>query len=392
MFKNKMLITVGFIFGGRSVEHEVSVISAIQAIQNIDSEKYNVIPIYISKNGRWMTGDDLLDISKYKHLDLIEMNCQDVYMNPNYGDNTIYFKNSNEKLHIDVCFPILHGGTGEDGSIQGFLEMKGIPYIGCDVLASSIGMDKIAMKKILSDFNIPIVPYYSIQDNEWYQNKELHFHDIVNKIGFPAIVKPSNLGSSVGISKVTSKEELINAIDFAFEFTMQILVEKAILPLKEINCSIVGDYEFAEVSVLEEPISSGDLLSYEDKYMSEEAGNGTKNSGMSSLKRKIPPELSDFLSDQISTLSLKTFKHLNCSGVARIDFLVSEKDNIVYVNEINTIPGSLSFYLWEPKGVKYSELIDRLIKIALKRKREKNNFVTNYSENLFNLSKFSGKK
>ncbi len=384
------MITIGVFFGGRSVEHEISVISAVQAIRNI-GDKYRVIPIYIAKNGLWYSGDALLDMNNYKNLDNLFSKCEQVYMMPIYNDSNVYKANPGifgKKAigKIDIAFPVMHGTFGEDGVLQGFLELVGIPYVGSDVLASAVGMDKIMMKMILAQSGIPVVPYVWFTGKEWYQQQSKIIEEI-EKLGFPVIVKPANLGSSVGISKATDLASLEEGIELANNFSDRILIEKMVVQLKEINCSVLGDTESVQTSTLEEPMRNDVILSYEDKYMSK---SGTEK-GMSGTQRKIPADLSAEVEKTIRSLAAKTFKVLNNTGVARIDFMIDMQNGKIYVNEINTIPGSLSFYLWKPSGKDYPQLLEEMIQLALKRYREKNNLVVSYDVNIFEMQGNYGK-
>lgn len=387
-----MKINVGVFFGGNSVEHEISIISAIQAMSAINKEKYNVIPLYLSKKGVFYTGDCLLEVENYKNIDNLLAKSKSVNI-LNDGKDIIIVKypinrfGNNVLNKIDVAFPIVHGTNTEDGTIQGFLETTGIPYVGCDVLASSIGMDKIIMKKVLKDSEIPIVEYIYFYSKEWNKNSEELTQKIEEDLKYPVIIKPSNLGSSVGIKKANNRDELEEAVSFAQSFANKIIVERVITNLKEINCSVLGDYEEAQASVCEEPISSEEILSYKDKYL-----NKGNNKGMSSSTKRLPAEISDEMTNKIQQLATDTFYALGCNGVSRVDFLIDMDTNEVYVNEINTIPGSLSFYLWEATGVTFEELNDKLIQLALKRDREKKKLIFSYESNILSLNRVKGGK
>ena len=388
-----MKIKVGVIFGGRSVEHEISVISAQQAMSAFDKNNFEITPIYITKTGKWYTGEALLNVDNYRNTDSLLSQCTEIYLTPTYGDFTInavqssFWKSNKELGKIDIAFPIIHGTNGEDGSLQGLLELKGIPYVGCDVLSSALGMDKIAMKMVLKESKLPVVDYTWFTDRSWHTDKDAIIAEI-NKIGFPVIVKPSNLGSSVGVSKAADEAALIEAIELAGRFSSRILVERMVVDLKEVNCSVLGDATNQTASVCEEPLGAGDILSYKDKYVSNAKGGSSK--GMTSTKRRIPAELPKEQTQLIQELARETFRVLSCSGVSRIDFLVDKKDNKVYVNEINTIPGSLSFYLWEASDKNFAQLLKTLVDIALKRQRDRDNLVVSYSENIFSMSGGAG--
>lgn len=417
-----MKTKVGVFFGGRSVEHEISVISALQAIAALDADRYDVVPIYITKQGVWLTGGVLLDSANYRDMAALEKRAIQVWMRPEYGDRRIYRKGCLGRARIvaelDIALPVLHGTNGEDGSFQGLMELIGIPYVGCNPLSSAVGMDKIAMKMVLSASGIPIIDYVWFTDREWGAGREEIIARIEAEIGYPAIVKPANLGSSVGISGARTKDQLVRAVGEAAGYSSRIIVERMIEPLREINCSVCGNADDNRTSVCEEPLRAGEILSYADKYLSGStpAGKGggakvgsvasagaktaTVSGGMSSTKRRIPADLPESVSEQIRRLAADTFRVLGCEGVARVDFILEGAD-VIYVNEINTIPGSLSFYLWEATGVPFTGLMDLLIAQALKRERDKSHKTVSYDGNIFAYSagtgakggeKFSGKK
>ena len=380
-----MKINVGVIFGGRSVENEISVITAAQTMAAMDTQKYNIVPIYISKEGRWYTGDKLRTTDNYRDMNALLASVEEVYFRPIFGDNKLYkvrkpLFGSDVVTTIDVILPALHGTAGEDGSFQGLVEMTGIPYACPNPLASANGMDKITMKMILKESGIPVVDYAWFSDKEWLSEQE-GVIERCEALSYPLIVKPANLGSSVGIKAVHNREELVEAVDAAIKYSKRIIVEQLIERLKEINCSVLGDYYDCEASVCEAPVRSGEILSYEDKYLG--GGKNKPSEGMHSTVREIPARLPEEQTAYIRETACKTFRVLACDGVSRIDFMIDEATNNIYVNEINTIPGSLSFYLWEATGVKFNELVDRLIAIAFKRKRDSEFKVTSYSENIF---------
>lgn len=370
-----MKIKVGVIFGGESVEHEVSIISAIQAMNKMDQEKYDIIPIYITKDREWYTGDMLKDIEVYEDLDLVKK----------YGKNVVlYYKNGSYVLQnkrfpkgivtdIDIAFPIVHGTNVEDGVLQGYLQSIGIPFVGGDVYASAVGQDKVYMKALFKDSDLPMTKYVWFYDCD-YKNDSEEVIKKVNKLKYPVIVKPACTGSSVGIKVVDDESELVEAIDDAIQYDNKILVEEVVTDLKEVNISVVGNYEHQKTSEIEEVISANKFLTYADKYIG--GGKGklkgmkmpmkTPSKGMASANRKLPADLSDKMRKEVEEIAVKAFKVLGSAGVCRIDFLIDEKAKKVYVNEINSIPGSLAFYLWEAAGVKYTELLDELINIGIK--------------------------
>lgn len=384
-----MKTKVGVIFGGRSTEHEISVISANQAMHAIDSEKYDVVPIFISKEGKMYTGGALMDISAYRDISKLLSQCTEIFFKPEFGDYNIYTykksllgKSIKPLATLDVIIPVLHGANGEDGAFQGILQTIGIPYAGCNVLSSANGMDKITMKMILGSQGIPVVDYVWFTDKNWFLNQKIIVEKVEDKLGYPVIVKPSNLGSSVGIGKANDRDELILRIEEAEKYSSRIIVEHLVEDLQEINCSVLGDADDYQTSVLEEPIKSGDFLSYEDKYL----GGSKGAKGMQASAKRIPAELSEELTKRIQFLAGETFRVLDCHGVGRVDVIVDRKDGQVYVNEINTIPGSLSFYLWEATGLKFPELMDKLIQLALKRNRDASHKTLSFDQNIFSMS------
>lgn len=386
-----MKTKIGVFFGGKSVEHEVSVITAIQAIENIDKNKYEVIPIYISKNNKMYCGKFVGDINEYQNIEnLISKSFQVTLIQK---DNKNCLIRCDKKIfqpsiydYIDIAFPIVHGTNVEDGTIQGYLKMFNIPYVGCDVISSSCGMDKYVFKCILKDNNIPVLDCkcFNIKD---YDEKPL---EILNKLeslfSYPMIVKPVNLGSSVGIKIAKTKEELQESIENAFMYSKKILVERAIKNLKEVNCSVLGNFEFAKASECEEPVKTDEILSYSDKYISGGKKLGEQKS-MNAGVLKLPADISLDVKKTIQDLSLKTFHALGCTGVVRIDFIIDKDLNSIYVNEINTIPGSLSFHLWKQTGLMYTDLLNKLIELSLKRNREEKNIIYSFDSNI--LSNFS---
>lgn len=386
-----MKIQLLVVFGGKTVEHEISIISAIQAINHIDKSKYDVIPLYLTKELEFYTGESISHIESYQNIDKLLKNSVRVTFTKE-NDSVFLVEYSNKKFkkfkkRIDIAFPIVHGNNVEDGSIQGFLKTLGLPFIGCDVISSAAGMDKHIMKCILKDFSIPVLDCLVFNKYEYDSNSNAIINEIKEKLTFPLIIKPATLGSSIGISKANNDTELEESLETAFSFATKILVEPAITNLREINCSVVGDTEEAEASECEEPLNATTILSYEDKYMgsSSKSAKSSDSQGMASLARQIPADIPDELRNEIRTLAVKTFKALGCNGVSRIDFLLDVTTNSIYVNEINTIPGSLSFYLWEPLGISYTKLIDKLIQLCLKREREEKNLLNSFNTNVLSL-------
>ena len=383
-----MKTNIGVFFGGRSTEHEISVISANQAMHAINRERFDVTPVYITKQGRWYTGEALLDIASYRDIPALLNKCEEVYMRPIYDDYSIYrtrhkMFGSDVVTKLDVVIPVLHGSNGEDGTFEGILDSIGIPYAGCDVLASANGMDKITMKMILQASGIPVVNYVWFTDKEWSARRDDIIADIEKRLNYPVIVKPANLGSSVGIGRARNREELLSRVDDARRYSSRIIVEHMVDNLQEINCSVLGDCDDYQTSVLEEPVKSGEILSYQDKYM-----GGTKGAkGMQASAKRIPAELPADETAKIQFYAGETFRVLSCHGVSRVDMIIDRDTRDIYVNEINTIPGSLSFYLWEASGITFDKLMERLVALALKRKREQSSKTVSYDQNIFSMGR-----
>ncbi|MDE6788526.1 MAG: D-alanine--D-alanine ligase [Ruminococcus sp.] len=386
-----MKINLAVLFGGRSVEHEVSVISACQAMASMNTEKYNIVPVYMTKKSEFYTGEKLMDINNYKDIPTLLKECTECVFVRSEGKVQLIRQKmkkfgSNLISDIDIAFPIVHGTNVEDGALQGYLQTLDLPYVGCDVLASAVGMDKYVMKILLKEAGFPVLDCCRFSSFDLDRIDECA-DEVEKKFGYPVIVKPINLGSSVGISKASDRDGLMKSIESAFEFSDRILVEPAVVKLKEINCSVVGDSESAEASVCEEPVqaSDEDILSFEQKYV-----GGSK--GMASLKRKIPAEISKEQENTIRTLAVDAFRYLGCNGVTRIDFMIDMATDKIYINEINTIPGSLAFYLWEAKGVKYPALLEKMIQLALKRHRQGQKINYTFDNNILSMGGSFGAK
>lgn len=389
-----MKIRVGVFFGGKSVEHEVSVISGLQAYNAFDKDKYEPIAIYITKDNELYTGEAVSDIANYKNIpELLKKSTRVFFMCEQGKVELIQYpakKFGNSVVaQIDVAFPVVHGANVEDGCLQGFLRHYNIPFAGCDVMASAVTMDKYVMKTVLKDNDIPVLDCVTLNIREYQMDETAALHKVENRIAYPVIVKPVNLGSSVGIKVAKDQDQLREALEYAFTFGAKVLVERAIMNLREINCAVLGDYEEAEASECEEPVSSDEILSYEDKYM---AGGKSGSEGMRTARRELPADLTAGRRDEIRQLAVRTFQVLNCNGVSRIDFMIDKDTDQVYVNEINPIPGSLAFYLWEALGKPYAELLDDMVKLALKREREEKNMMTSFDSNILQSANLSGAK
>ena len=404
-------IKVGVFFGGKSVEHEISIISMIEATLRLNEDKYEIVPIYITKEGVMYTGEDLLDLEMYRDIPVLLKRCFKVaVVNDGKGVKVIRVPApiiGRRVLNtIDVAFPIVHGTNVEDGTIAGFLNLLDIPYVGPDILASSLGMDKIAMKKVLKESGIPVVDYVGFYSKEYVKDEEKILKEIDEKLKFPLIVKPGNLGSSVGIKKVKNKQELEDAISFAMEFSDRVIVENCVSDLKEINCAVIGDITESTATECEEPILAGDILSYTDKYVGDTKTKGGKMGAVKGARKggkvgarkgiggvnnshegkKLPADIPDETRDEIQRLAKETFKVLGCSGISRVDFLIDQEINKIYVNEINTIPGALSWYLFEASGREFSDVLEEAIDVAIRRYSEREKLTFSYDQNILALT------
>ena len=384
-----MKLRLGVIFGGESVEHEVSIISAVQAMKHLDEEKYEIIPIYIGKDREWYTGKLLKDIDIFSDIDLMKKYATNVVLT-NKGDKFVLIKKNGIKRiidYVDLVLPIVHGTNVEDGTLQGFLELLGIPYVGSNLYSAAVGQDKVFQKQILESSGLPVTKYTWFFDNEYKEDEESVLKKI-KSIGYPVMVKPARLGSSVGISKVHNEKEIRGSIEEAIKYDEKILVEKVVENLVEVNCSVLGNYEYQEASLLEEVMGVDEFLSYRDKYL----GNSKKTSskGMAATNRILPARLDEKMTSEIREMSKNVFKVLNASGVIRIDYLIDKKSKKVYINETNTIPGSLSFYLWEATNKPYKVLLDDMISLAIKTYKRKKRKVFSFETNI--LSNFNGLK
>lgn len=407
-----MKAKIAVFFGGNSVEHEVSIITALQAIENIDREKYEVLPIYITKDNRMYTGEKIGNIASYNDIPrLLQASTQVTPVN--LGEKVALLR-AEKKLfkheiydYIDIAFPIVHGTNVEDGTIEGFVKMLNIPYVGCDVISSALGMDKYACKEMLRANNIPVIEGKLYNIKQYKDDETALCKDIEKTLGFPVITKPVNLGSSVGISIAKDQKELKESLEEAFTYASKVLIEKAIMNIKEVNCSVIGDYESAKASECESPIKMDKILSYRDKYLgnstkgtkscktvgakgSKNSFGGTMGSDNSNPALELPAKISTEQKKTIQELAVKTFQALGCNGVIRIDFIINQDDNKIYVNEVNTIPGSLSFHLWRETGMNYTEELNEIISLGLKRAREEKNLTFSFETNI--LANFNGVK
>lgn len=393
------MIKVGVIFGGETVEHEVSIITAVQAMSFMDKKKYEIVPIYIDKKRNWWSGEALKDMKAYKNPEEIKNIAKEVVLTKK--DDKFVLLNKKglfNKVYssIDIAFPIVHGKGVEDGSLSGYLETIGIPYVGPSMLGASVGQDKVVQKQIMSASGVPVVEYTWFYDHE-YKNDEEKILKEIKKLGFPVIVKPARLGSSVGINVAKTIDELKDAIEEAIKYDQKIVVEAMVQNLKEVDCAVVGNSEHMECSLIGEMLTDNDFLTFEDKYIGKGDSGSKKtptksgNAGkVSTSGFKIPADLDKKIEEDIYKYSKEAFRCLNLSGVTRFDFLVDEKNKKVYVNEPNTIPGCLAFFFYTAKGKKYPKLLDEMITTAIKDYKDAKKKVTSFTSNI--LSTYDGNK
>ena len=360
-------IRIGVIFGGRSVEHEVSLVSAASVIKALDKEKYEVIPIGIAPTGQWLSSHETLRLLKEKQS--IEFEQEQLLIPDPRKQSLVTINDGSVGKTLDVVFPLVHGKFGEDGSLQGLLELADLPYVGPGVLGSAVGMDKVIQKELLIRADIPTAPGKWFTFEEYCTRMKKIIAEIERSLKYPLFVKPSNSGSSIGITKAHHRTELLRAIDVAAQFDRKILVEQGITNAREIECGILGN-DTPAASVLGEIVSSNEFYDYDAKYVDEKS------------EAVIPAKLPAAVVKTIQQYALRAFRALDCAGMARVDFLVTKKSNRIYLNEINTIPGftSISMYpkLWEASGLPFAALLDTLVQLALERHEAKTILKTTY--------------
>lgn len=368
-------IRVGLIFGGKTGEHEVSLASAQSVLRALDAEKYDAVLIGITKEGRWLTGGNpLQQLVRATESPLLKARNEAV-QNATNETSAIVTREAAEitaanalNETVDVVFPLIHGPNGEDGTIQGLLELADLPYVGANVAASAVGMDKALMKALFRNAGLPVADYLVVMRHKWEHDPEETIHDIETIIKYPCFVKPANLGSSVGISKAHNWDELTQALTTAAQYDRKILVERAIVG-RELECSVLGN-DAPLASLPGEVIPEREFYDYEAKYADERT------------KLIVPADLTGEQTRSIQDLAVRAFQAIDCSGMARVDFFMDARDGKILVNEINTIPGftNVSMYpkMWEASGVSYSQLIDRLIQLALERHADKKRTVSSY--------------
>lgn len=386
-----MKMQAAVFFGGRSVEHEVSIITAMQAIAALDKEKYDAVPIYVAKDGSLYTGNHYDRLETFRKLpSALEAGRQVTLMRQG---GRVILANSAKKLfgsdkpvYLDVALLSVHGTFAEDGCLQGMLDLVGLPYTGCDVLSSAVCMDKPSAKALLRVADLPVLEDAVLDSSRYANNPEVVLSAIETRYPYPVMVKPANLGSSVGISKVDSRAGLAAALDLAFTFSSRVLIEPALIHMRELNCAVIGDIEKARPSVCEEPIAHDEFLSYKDKYL-----QGNKQ-GMSGQKRVIPADITPDKAELAQKLAVSAFRALGCSGVVRVDLLWDTLHDQFYINEVNTIPGSLAYYLWEASGLGFTAMLDEMIELAFTRARRRAQLTFTYDTNILSDIKLGGAK
>ena len=391
-------VQLGVIYGSRSCEREVAIISAVQLMRHVDREKYDVIPVYIAEDGTWYTGSRLLNIATYINF-VPDGGIIPVELDLHAGSGALLkreagkgpFGRPSERLaaRLDVCVIVMHGLHGEDGTLQGLLELANLPYTSTGVAGSAIGMDKIMMKQFFRGADLPVLPGTWYTHTRYLREPEQVMADVLEKLGFPVFVKPANLGSSIGVSRADDMASLRNALDLAFSYDRRVLVEKGLDKPTELNCSVLGYDEEVTASPIEMPITSEgeSYLDFHEKYLRQ---GGSK--GMASLQRQVPAPIEPELRDRIQRMSCDIFRMLDCKGVVRVDYMFDRKSGGLYITEINTLPGSLAFYLWENAGLSYSRLIDRMVTYALRAHEEKNDRSYAFTSGILSSAALGGAK
>lgn len=386
-------IKVAVLFGGKSPEHEVSIITGIQIMNALDKNKYQVVPIYVSKDGRWIKGDEtFLNPVTFKNLESVSKNNKMVILSPDPNlsgfieePHGIGFSNSFKLEKIDIFFPAFHGRYGEDGAVQGLLELSNLPYVGCDVQASAIGMDKVVSKRVAKSIGVPVLNDCWLTISNWKKNKQESLNKVKKSIKFPVFVKPARLGSSIGINKAKNLKELENALDVAFFYDTKVMIEESLENAREVNISILGNNPY-DVSVCEMPVSTGEILTFQDKYISKKGAS----KGMATAKRIIPAPIKNSTKNNIEKYVKDFFAEIGGQGIARTDFLISKDETKIYLNEINTLPGSIAFYLWKENNVNFAELVNKMVNLGFEKFKDKSKLITTFKSNI--LSGFGGAK
>lgn len=390
-------IQLGVMYGSRSCEHEVSIISALQLMQAVDTSKYDVIPVYISMQGIWYTGEALRDMKTYTpfhddHKGLVRVSLDmtpgsGALLTMEQGKGLLGGVKQRVVARLECVIPVFHGMHGEDGTLQGLLEIANLPYASPGVAGSAVGMDKIIMKRHFTGAGFPVLPGIWFSRQEWKTKQDAVLNQIEEKIGYPVYTKPANLGSSIGVSRAENREQLAEALELAFVYDRRVLLEEGLTNPIELNCSVVGFDTEIKASVLEMPVTSGALLTFDIKYL--QGGGGSK--GMASLSRVVPAPIEDSLKERIQSLSRDIFRELDLKGVVRIDYMFDVKTEKLYITEVNTIPGSMAYYLWEKSGVSYTRLIDEMVESAMRAYQEKNDNNYAYASDILKNVQLGGK-
>jgi len=388
-------LQLGVFYGSRTCEHDVSIISAVQLMRAANREKYDVIPVYISKQGEWYTGDALLDIATYTNFDPSKKGIQRVNLDITSGSGALTYVEHGKGLfakdrevvaaRLDCVIPVFHGMHGEDGSIQGLLELCNLPYSSAGVGASAMGMDKVYMKQFFRGAGFPVLPSTWYLRRAWDDDRNAVMDSIEKELPYPVFVKPASLGSSIGVSRANDRAGLEEALELAFDFDRKVLVEQGLNKPLELNCSVLGYNGNASASEIEMPVTGGDLLTYMDKY------GASASKGMASLKRVLPAPIEPELKEKIQKLSVDIFNNMDCKGVVRIDYMYDADSNGLYITEINTIPGSMAFYLWEATDLPYSQMIDKLVEYAFESKKDKDDSNYAYASSILSDVSLGGK-
>lgn len=383
--------TVAVIFGGRSVEHDVSIVTASQVMRALDRDRFEVAPVYVSREGSWYGGEPLLDLASFDGDVTASDGVYPLLLSPDRRHHGLLLQplagrfRRSRLQRIDVVFPAIHGTHGEDGTLQGLLEMADVPYVGCLTLGSALANDKISARALLEQQGIPLVPALHFHRQQWRDDPESTLARIRDQFDWPVFVKPATAGSSIGIGRADNESLLRASIDVATHFDRRILVEQGVTGHVEINCSVLGNSPNLRASALEQPLTWDEFLTYEEKYL-----HGPE--GMKSAGRIIPAPLDEGLTRRIQDLALRAFRAIDGHGIARIDFFVKPETDEIWLGEINTMPGSLAAWLWQESGLSFSELLDELVDLAQAASIEKRRNSYDYRSDLIGLARQRGQK